>query len=210
LPSRLIEVIDEAIIGSAHVPPRTFFYSLPPIGVGTWAVESTTGYIARLAASHHINVIDVVAVLLGSKRRYARGRQLVSTWKQTGRLNGVGLFASNGAKRMTDLTGQKLLHRAGLTHLNEIFSFSRLLRYSRVWCPQCLDEMRGQSRVYELLLWSSPRDRLSRSSRTSFGRLPCLRQTKHGRHLQYFRDWSLCLLRSMAREPDTKSGCHSR
>jgi hypothetical protein len=33
---------------------RSYLYSLPPIGIGTAAVESFTGYIARLAAAHAV------------------------------------------------------------------------------------------------------------------------------------------------------------
>ena len=33
---------------------RSYLYSLPPIGIGTAAVESLTGYITRLAAAHAI------------------------------------------------------------------------------------------------------------------------------------------------------------
>ena len=154
MPNRLIEVVDEASIGPAQLPPRTFFYSLPPIGIGTWAIESTPGYISRLAASHRINVMDLVAIALGAKRASNGGWQLLSTYKQAARLNGAGLVASKWTARMAELTGQQILHTTGLGRLHKTFSHGRLLRYGRAWCPQCLDDMRRGGQVYEQMLWS--------------------------------------------------------
>ena len=39
---------------ATHSAQRSFLYSLPPFGIGTPAVESLTGYIARLAAAHAV------------------------------------------------------------------------------------------------------------------------------------------------------------
>src|SRR5437773_12359113 len=36
------------------IPKRSYLYSLPPIGIGTPAVESLTGYVARLAEAHAV------------------------------------------------------------------------------------------------------------------------------------------------------------
>ena len=46
--------------GPARWVQRSYLYSLAPIGVGTPAVESFTGYIARLAAAHSVETGTLV------------------------------------------------------------------------------------------------------------------------------------------------------
>jgi len=154
LPNRLIEIINETTGESTQPPPRTPFYSLPPIGVGTWAVESTTGYIARLAKSHGIIVRDLIAAASGGKRRQNGEWILFSQKHGSALLNGVGRTANEWGTRLNALTGQPIIHRTSLGHLEHIFRNGKVLRYDRAWCSQCLDEMRQQGRVYERLIWS--------------------------------------------------------
>src|SRR5437867_11595386 len=42
------------------IPKRSYLYSLPPIGIGTPAVESLTGYVARLAEAHAVGAGTLV------------------------------------------------------------------------------------------------------------------------------------------------------
>ncbi|MDB9512090.1 TniQ family protein [Kamptonema animale CS-326] len=42
------------------IPPRSRFYHLEPIGVGTPYVESLAGYLIRLAQEHCVNVGQLI------------------------------------------------------------------------------------------------------------------------------------------------------
>ena len=42
------------------IPARSRLHSIEPIGVGTPFVESLTGYMIRLAASHAVRVSDLI------------------------------------------------------------------------------------------------------------------------------------------------------
>ena len=49
---------------SPPFPPRTRLYHLAPIGVGTPAVESLTGYLMRLAEAHCVSTGALVSAEL--------------------------------------------------------------------------------------------------------------------------------------------------
>ena len=42
------------------IPARSRLHSIEPIGIGTSFVESLTGYIVRLAASHAVRISDLI------------------------------------------------------------------------------------------------------------------------------------------------------
>jgi hypothetical protein len=48
------EVYDAWEPSRPDITRRSYLYPLPPVGVGTAAVESFTGYISRLAAAHAV------------------------------------------------------------------------------------------------------------------------------------------------------------
>jgi len=52
---------------------RSYFYPLSPIGVGTAAVESLTGYISRLAAAHAVDTGTLVNRELLPRVPYTKG-----------------------------------------------------------------------------------------------------------------------------------------
>lgn len=151
---RLIETVDDSAIVHVPMPPRTTFYSLPPLGMGTWAAEGTTSYIARLAATHCIKVKDFVMYALGIKVGQKSRWLIFSRQSDIVRLNGDGSVAKEVAYKLTNLTGQCCLQKTNLAHLSGTLpNNSKLLRHERAWCPQCLDDMQGKI-VYEPLIWS--------------------------------------------------------
>src|SRR5262245_26900754 len=56
-----------------HLTVRSYLYALPPIGVGTAAVESLTGYISRLAAAHAVETGVLVNHELLPRIAYTKG-----------------------------------------------------------------------------------------------------------------------------------------
>lgn len=136
------------------MPPRTPYYSLQPIGVGTWATESTTSYVARLAANHCVSVVSLVTNALDVKtRRNGTHWGLFPRQGETFKLNGVSKKATEWVRKLTDLTFQPSLSKTNLTSLRKILPSTRLVRSTRAWCHLCLREM-NEHAVYEPLLWS--------------------------------------------------------
>ena len=52
------------------IPARSRLHSIEPIGIGTPFVESLTGYMIRLAASHAVRVSDLIEYELRSSIPY--------------------------------------------------------------------------------------------------------------------------------------------
>lgn len=150
----LLEVTNDDMIGQVSLPPRTPYYGLPPIGMGTWAAEGTTSYVARLAAKHCVHVKDFVIHALKAKTcRAGTSWDLFPRQKQTFRLNGIGSYAKEWPHKLAELTGQRFLHGTNFSRLQKILPPEKLIREKRAWCYLCLREMQKQN-VYEPLLWS--------------------------------------------------------
>lgn len=49
-----LELLDFWDLTLPPIPPRSRLFCLPPVGIGTAAVESLTGYVARLAMTHGV------------------------------------------------------------------------------------------------------------------------------------------------------------
>src|SRR5260370_8520793 len=56
-----IRKLQRKVLQETNIPPRSHLYSLPPCNVETIWRESLTGYMNRLARTHHISPRDLVA-----------------------------------------------------------------------------------------------------------------------------------------------------
>ena len=143
------------------MPPRSRLYHLEPRGVGTAAVESLTGYLARLAEAHCVSVRTLVVhellPLLG--RAYLSKRvnsSLSAFWLDGSRpLNGIRILARDWVQALETRTGRRDLRFLTLLTWAEVISATGLLRSERAWCPVCYEEWRRAGQVvYEPLLWN--------------------------------------------------------
>lgn len=143
------------------LPPRSRLYCLPPVGSGTPAVESLTGYVARLAGAHGVPVrtlvVHEILPLLG--RSYLLGavnKGLSAFWQgETKALNGTRSMARDLVRVLEALTRRDDL--GGLTMLPwaAVVPSHGLLRRQRAWCPACYDAWRRADHpIYEPLLWA--------------------------------------------------------
>jgi len=57
-----LSVLDLWDLSRPALPPRSRLYHLEPIGIGTPYVESLTGYVARLAQAHRVDVRKLIVV----------------------------------------------------------------------------------------------------------------------------------------------------
>jgi len=143
---------------------RSYFYSLPPIGLDTPHVESLTGYIARLAAAHAVETGDLVNHELLPRVPYTKGPRTGQTPVRLPRysfyfsahaLNGPGERARLWISLLEELTRVPRLDVLTFGPWSKMISGVCLLRPYRAWCSLCYELWRslGQS-VYEPLLWT--------------------------------------------------------
>jgi hypothetical protein len=142
-------------------PCHSRLYHLEPVGLGTAAVESLTGYVSRLAETHGVTtrtlMIHELVPLLGRERltRVVNGG-LSSFWSKDARsLNGTGHLAQDMVAALQVLTLRRDLHYLTLLSWANVLPAHGLLRRNRVWCPVCYATWQRSGQViYEPLLWS--------------------------------------------------------
>ncbi|GAC1437232.1 MAG: TniQ family protein [Chloroflexota bacterium] len=157
---RLLDLWDLSL---PPLPPRSRLFALAPVGIGTPAVESLTGYVARLAAAHGVLVRrlvegEILPLLGRSYLLSAEGMGRSSSfWQQseTRALNGTGTLARDLVQVLETLTLREDLRWLTLRPWAEVLPVKGLLRRQRAWCPACYQEWQQTGAVtYEPLLWT--------------------------------------------------------
>ncbi len=143
------------------IPSRSRLYHLEPLGMGTAAVESLTGYVTRLAEAHGVSVRTLVVYellpLLGRAHLSKRiDSSLTAFWQKDARaLNSMRHLARDWVQALETLTGRRDLRFLTMLTWADVFSATGLLRPQRAWCPACYEEWRRAGQVvYEPLLWT--------------------------------------------------------
>ena len=144
--------------------PWSYLYPLPPIGIGTPAVESLTGYITRLAAAHAVEAGVLVNSELLPRVPYTKGALIgdVPSKRPTSffigafPLNGIGERARSWVSVLERMTGIRGLNLLTLLPWSKVISCVHLLRTQRAWCPYCYGKPSGSAdqQVYDRLLWT--------------------------------------------------------
>lgn len=132
------------------LPPRSHFYPLKPIGLGTVWVESLTSYIARLAQEHTTLPTTLVnkeiVPCLGTTRLQAASLRL---------LNGAYPYSLAFVKVLEQLTANENLRSLTMLRWINVVDPKRIVHATRRWCASCYDEWRGSRQVvYDPLLWN--------------------------------------------------------
>lgn len=152
-------------LAPASIPPRSRLFHLKPIGIGTAHAESCTGYIARLAAEHHISAGSLFTHELGpaSKKPYllpSKSKSIKSVlstcfYPATPALNGLGSTARDWVEVLEELTLQRGLRFLTMLRWQNVLTERSLSRSVRAWCPYCLEEQnQSGGPIYEHLLWA--------------------------------------------------------
>ena len=143
------------------LPPRSRLYPLEPVGLGTPAVESLTGYVARLAEAHGVRTSKLVVAELLPRlgRPHLLGpvnRGVSAFWqRETRAVNGTRTLAHDLVQALEALTLRHDLRFLTLLTWAEVVPPRGLVRPTRAWCPACYDEwQRAGQVVYEPLLWA--------------------------------------------------------
>ena len=144
--------------------PCSYLYSLPPIGIGTAAVESFTGYITRLAAAHAVETGALVNTELLPRVPCTKGASIgdvpskmpTSFFISAFPINGIGERARAWVSVLERLTGMRGLDLLTLLPWAKAISCVHLLRTQRAWCPYCYGKPPGlvDQQIYDRLLWT--------------------------------------------------------
>ncbi|MBV8892331.1 MAG: TniQ family protein [Acidobacteria bacterium] len=142
-------------------PHRSYLYALPPIGIGTAAAESLTGYISRLAAAHSLEtgvlvnheLLPRIPYTKGISAGQVRAKLPCSFYIDAHSLNGIGDCSRLWVSLLEQLTCIQRLDLLTALPWAHVISCVHLLRTTRAWCPHCYG-VEGSSSVYERLLWT--------------------------------------------------------
>jgi len=150
-------------VSRPSVGQRSYLYPLVPIGVGTAAVESLTGYISRLAAAHAVKTGTLIFHELRARipctkgvsaGRASKNLSHGSFYVDAHSLNGVGIRVRGWVSRLEQLTCVSRLDLLTVLPWANAISCVHLLRTRRVWCPSCYGEGCSTQPTYERLLWA--------------------------------------------------------
>jgi len=142
----------------------SYLYSLPPIGIGTPAVESFTGYITRLAAAHAVEagvlvnkeLLPRIPCTKGASIGSAPSKMPTSFFIDAFPVNGTGERARAWVSVLERMTGMRRLEFLTLLPWSKVISCVHLLRIQRAWCPYCYGKPSdlADQEVYDRLLWN--------------------------------------------------------
>jgi hypothetical protein len=131
------------------IPARSRLHSIEPIGVGTPFVESLTGYMIRLAASHAVRVSHLIEHELRMSIPYSHSQAGTPN-----AINGVNKSARNWVSALERFTLRDDLQLLTLLPFAPLLNTSFLIRRERAWCPRCYESRTAQGQdVYEQLAW---------------------------------------------------------
>lgn len=131
------------------IPARSRLHSIEPIGIGTPFVESLTGYMIRLAASHAVRVSDLIEYELRSSIPYFHAPAGLPN-----AINGVNENAQSWVSALERFTLRDNLQLLTLLPFASFLPTPFLIRQERAWCPRCYESQKAQGQdVYEQLVW---------------------------------------------------------
>lgn len=140
----------------SRLPERSRFYNLEPIGIGTNAVESFSGYISRLAQEHSVTPVTLIKHSVSSLDELPqtlRQNSLPRTF--TANLNGFGEIAEKMTRIFQKATFRTDIEFTSLLVWKKLISNHGLLRKQQAWCPKCFQEqLITNGIVHEKLLWT--------------------------------------------------------
>ncbi|TXI92102.1 MAG: hypothetical protein E6Q34_06715 [Burkholderiaceae bacterium] len=152
-----LELLNDFVVPSIEIPPRSKLVSLKPIGVGTTKCEALISYLTRVAGKHVVRpsllVRDVIIPLTGI-RLDTSGFSFNKTYSRT--INSYTSYATIFSQALEHLTLQKDLIDLTFSAWKGILDpkGSALLRDHVAFCPQCLDAFEeSKEGIYYPLIW---------------------------------------------------------
>ena len=121
-------------------------------------VESLTSYLSRLAEAHCVTVgtliSQVIAEELGKNYVIESSQKCGSKlYKNAFTLNGLGVLTEEFVRVISNLTGRDVSFLT-LQSWRNICPDRNILRPTKAWCPNCLEDWKGKRLpIYEPLVW---------------------------------------------------------
>jgi TniQ protein len=138
-------VFDSWKLTLPEVFPQTGLYPLEPVGIGTTAVESLTGYVMRLAEAHVVPVGALINHELAQLKPSVRCREAYAYWSLPYHANGSNESARGWVQALEAATYRTNLSLLTFLQLGESFCTRYLFRRVRAWCPNCYEQWRSFS-----------------------------------------------------------------
>jgi hypothetical protein len=136
-----------------QIPPRSEFYHLEPVGVGTPYVESLSSYATRLAHEHFVSPYPLMRCVMHLSP--TTGRVPIREDRSSKATMGAGISASNLVSAFETLTMRRDLSWTTMITWANVLSERLLIRTKKAWCPACYETWRQRDEiVYEPLLWA--------------------------------------------------------
>lgn len=135
----------------------TALYDIEPLGKGGEFIESATSYVTRLAVAHQVKVSDLLIRLIfpAANKKCMVQRYASNTFEVAYRMNGMSDLSATMSNTIQKLTGRTDIVDLSIFKLREIFSRVNSIRKNLVWCPNCIEGMRGSGGdIYYPLIWS--------------------------------------------------------
>ena len=125
------------------------YVGVPPLGLGTGAVESFTGYVVRLGNAFAVPASVLLTHSLNAVLPPAR-RDL--HYRRNGALNGAGPAVLHAAAGIARLTGERDAQRLSFHGLVDLLHMvdRDLVSQTRRWCPLC---WAGDGEPYDRKVW---------------------------------------------------------
>jgi TniQ len=146
-------------MATPQVPPRSRFFNLEPVGLGTGLVESLTSYFSRLAQAHSVSPgalhhHEVMKQGAGRRNMFTCGINFRARCFTSG-INSIGGVAADFVSALSTLTSRSDLAYLTMIPWKTLFPPQMLRRGVAAWCPVCLTswEKAGKA-VYVPLLWA--------------------------------------------------------
>lgn len=125
-------------------------FSLEPMGIGTAMVESLTSYLSRLAEAHCVTVGTLISQVISEELGKS---YIIESSQKRGTLNGMGALTEEFIRAISNLTGYDVSFLT-LQSWRNICPDRNILRLTKAWCPNCLEDWRSKRHpIYEPLTW---------------------------------------------------------
>lgn len=139
---------------------RSCLYSIEPIAIGSFEIESLSSYLSRLADVHCVTVGDIISHLIAPDihKKYIKSIAFNGGngfYKSSSAINGHGNIAEDFIEIIESLTKRKDIRKTTLLNCRELVPFRGLQKNSRFWCPSCFQaDLDSKQIVYERLSWT--------------------------------------------------------
>ncbi|MGN7300715.1 TniQ family protein [Ferdinandcohnia sp. SAFN-114] len=135
------------------LPPRSFLYNLPPIGIRTIQVESMTSYVSRLINAHNLNSGVFFSKIIYPKMGKVDVPRDGIIPKKSCTFNNYHQKSKELVSVLSDLTTINNLEMHTLLDYSN-FLANYEVRSNKFWCPFCYQDSNDNNiPVYDKLLW---------------------------------------------------------